>query len=242
VKRSQVAGLAAGWLAIALSMAAIGAAAVSRVGVDVTESQVQITVARPTRDVQAAWTPAPAADTFNISPAARPNVPTVSFAQYTKAVTPARTTVAPVAAKSVVATPAAPSSTVTAAPVVAVPNSAVVDTEDGSTTTPPVPSTTPTTKPGKDSTKHHSSGNTASGSGSTAVVATSLSVWKEAEGAIRAGCMGTELTFVEAKPSQGYEASQRTSWVRTAVTFKGPTKVSVGVSCSGGEPSFSILD
>jgi hypothetical protein len=230
-----------GWLAIALSMAAIGAAAVARVGVDVTESQVQITVSRPTRDVQATSTPAPAANTFGTSLAAPPNVPTVSFAQYAKAVTPARTTAAPVAAKRVVATPAAPSSTVTVAPVVEVPDSAVVDPEGGSTTTPPVPSTTPTTKPGKDSTKHHQSGNTATVSGSGAVVAMSISAWREAEGAIRAGCQGTELTFVEAKPSDGYDAIQRTSWLRTAVAFTGPTKVSVGVSCSGGEPSFSIL-
>src|SRR5487761_2774286 len=49
VKGSQVAGLAGGWLAIALSMAAIGSVAVGRVGVSSSEAQVQITVTKSVR-------------------------------------------------------------------------------------------------------------------------------------------------------------------------------------------------
>jgi hypothetical protein len=241
VKRSQVAGLAVGWLAVALSMAAIGAAAVARVGVDSTGSQVQITVSRSTSQGKSVATLAPSSQSsVAISVPTQADLDTASLAQYAKPVTPARTSSTPASAKTSSAAPQpTPTSSATLPPLAAVPEIGVLAPDDAATTR--ATSTPSATKPGKGTTKHPSGGKTATGSGSATVVAVSFSAWRHAEGAIRAGCNGPSLAFVESKAGDGYEASQRASWFRTAITFDGPTTVSVGVSCSDGKPSFSIL-
>ena len=71
------------------------------------------------------------------------------------------------------------------------------------------------------------------------VVAVTFAAWSHPQGAIRAGCKGTQLAIVEPKPSDGYTTSRRLAWIRSSITFDGPEKLSVFVSCADGLPSFS---
>jgi hypothetical protein len=92
VKHSQVAGLAVGWLAVALSMAAIGTAAVDRVGMGNAAAQVQATVTKSATVGISAVASAPSA-----SPSSEPPAPsavkgdsgtrTVSLTQSARSVT-----------------------------------------------------------------------------------------------------------------------------------------------------------
>ena len=149
VKHSQVAGLAVGWLAVALSMAAIGTAAVDRVGMRNAAAQVQVTVTKSVTVGISAVASAPSA-----SPSSEPPVPsavngdsgtrTVSLTQYARSVT-TRTTAPTSASANVqvsitVPLPTPPSSGATVPPVVAVPQSEVLLPQDGT------PTATPTTK------------------------------------------------------------------------------------------------
>jgi len=222
-------------------MAAIGSASVARLGGDVAEPRAQITVARSINTGNSDASPAPGPDTSMVIAAlTQPGFRTVSVAQPAKPVTSARSTAAPVRSKASSATPQ-PTLAVTVAPVVTVPDVIVVGSEPSPSTTPVTP--TPTkTKPGKDhSTKHPSAGQTTGTSGNPVVAAASVATWRQAQGVIRAACEGTTLASVQLKPGEGYEATDRTSPVRGAITFDGPRKLSVRVSCTEGTPSFEIL-
>jgi hypothetical protein len=247
VRGSQVAGIAVGWLAVALSMAAIGSASVARVGGDVAEPQTQITVWRSITTGNSGASLAPAVDTSRAMAAlTQPGFSTVSVVQSAKPLTSARTPAAPVSSQASSATPQ-PTPTrsvtavpvVTAAPLVAVPNDLAVGSEP---TTTPVASTPTKSKPGKDhSTKYASDSQTTGTPGSAVVAAASVATWQQAVGAISAVCQGTGLASVQLSPSEGYEATEHTSPVRDEITFDGPSTLSVRVTCSEGTPSFEIL-
>jgi len=149
VKHSQVAGLAVGWLAVALSMAAIGTAAVDRVGMRNAAAQVQVTVTKSVTVGISTVASAPSA-----LPSSEPPAPSavkgesgtrpVSLTQYARSVT-TRTTAPTSASANVqvsitVPLPTPPSSGATVPPVVAVPQSEVLLPQDGT------PTATPTTK------------------------------------------------------------------------------------------------
>jgi hypothetical protein len=244
VRASQVAGIAVGWLAVALSMAAIGSAAVARVGGDVAAPQAQITVMRSIDTGNSDASPAPGIDTsMAVAALTQPGFRTVSVATSANPVTQVRTNVAAARTKTSSATPQQPlASTATTAPVVAVPDVVVVGSEPTPTAT-PVASTPSKTKPGKNhSTKNPPGSQATSASGGPVVAAASVATWHRAEGAIRAVCQGTALASVQLKPSGGYESTERTSQVRSAITFDGPSTVSVRVTCADGTPSFEIRD
>ncbi len=254
MRGSQVFGLAVGWLAVALSMAAIGTASLARVGLSTSGPQAQITVSRSTSAGQSDSVLAPASgDWITISARTQADVGTVSLVELTTPVTPARTTVAAAGsmASSAEPQPSPPSDTPTApvvkapvvkaplveAPVVVIPDNDALDTADGVQPMKPA-----TTKLSQDLTPNHPSDGTATKASDSLLVATeSFSTVRLSEGAIRAGCNETALTFVEPKPSDDYQSTQRTSGSRTSVTFDGPTELTVWVSCSDGKPSFSIL-
>jgi hypothetical protein len=242
VKHSQVAGLAAGWLAVALSMAAIGTAAVNRVGMGTAKAQVQVTVARSvTVGISGAvLAPAQAPSSEAATPSAvkgESGTHTVSLTQY--ALSAARTTSAsaniPVPITVPLSTPASSSAAVP--PVVAVPGSEALLPQDGT------PTTTPTkAKPTKVTTPKKSTViNAATATADPSVVAVTFAAWSGPQGAIRAGCKGTQLAIVEPKPSDGYTASQRLALIRSSITFDGPEKLSVLVSCEDGLPRFSTM-
>jgi hypothetical protein len=242
VKHSQVAGLAAGWLAVALSMAAIGTAAVNRVGMGTAKAQVQVTVARSVTVgiYGAVLAPAQAPSSEAATPSAvkgESGTHTVSLTQY--ALSAARTTSAsaniPVPITVPLSTPASSSAAVP--PVVAVPGSEALLPQDGT------PTTTPTkAKPTKVTTPKKSTViNAATATADPSVVAVTFAAWSGPQGAIRAGCKGTQLAIVEPKPSDGYTASQRLALIRSSITFDGPEKLSVLVSCEDGLPRFSTM-
>ena len=242
VKGPQVAALTVGWLAVALSMAAIGSASVAHVGVGTAESQPRVTVARTVSLGTSATTPVAAPDIVAaLSAPTQPAVVTVAVAQDAKPVTHVRTTSAPTAAQTSSALPqVAPTTSPVTVSVGTVPTVGVT-TPSGTTTL--TPSTPASTKPGKGSTVKHSSGGKATTTSASATVqAASFSAWRQTAGAIWAGCQGPTLTYVDPKPSDGYGATQRASWIHTSITFEGPTRVSVRVGCSDGKPSFSVLD
>jgi hypothetical protein len=152
VKHSQVAGLAVGWLGVALSMAAIGTAAVDRVGIRNAAAQVQVTVTKSVTVGISAVASAPSA-----SPSSEPPAPsavngdsgtrTVSLTQYARSVT-TRTTPPTSASETVqvsitIPQPTPASSGATVPPVVAVPPSEVLLTEDRTPTATPTKVTTP---------------------------------------------------------------------------------------------------
>lgn len=246
MKHSQVAGLAVGWLAVALSMAAIGTAAVNRVGMGSAGAQVQVTVTKSVTVGISAVASAPSA-----SPSSEPPAPsgvkgesgtrTVSLTQYARSA-PTRTTAPTPASANVqvsitVPQPTPASSGATVPPVVAVPQSEVLLPEDGTpTTTPTKAKLTKVTTPNKPT-----GSKTTTATENPSVVALTFAAWRHPQGAIWAGCTGTKLAFFEPKASDGYTATQRLAWIRSSITFDGPEKLSVFVSCADGLPSFSTV-
>ena len=202
MKGSQVAGLVVGWLAVALSMAAIGTAAIDRVGVYNSRVQVQITVTRrvtvgipsapPATQTPQAQAPAPSVS------ASEPTMGTAALAEYVKPVV-ARTTSAPAGVQVTVTAPhptAESSATVT--PVVEVPHSEVLVQEDISATTTPTPATPTKVKATKkpDSSKTATTEQiTASGS----LEGDSFSAWRHPHGANSAGCNDGRASFSTAR-------------------------------------------
>ena len=246
MKHSQVAGLAAGWLAVALSMAAIGTAAVNRVGMGTAKAQVQVTVARSvTVGISGAvLAPAQAPSSEAATPSAvkgESGTHTVSLTQY--ALSAARTTSASANVQVPITVPRSTPASSSAAvpPIVAVPGSEALLPQDGTPTT--TLTTTPTkAKPTKVTTPKKSTViNAATATADPSVVAVTFAAWSGPQGAIRAGCKGTQLAIVEPKPSDGYTVSQRLALVRSSITFDGPEKLSVVVSCEDGLPRFSTM-
>jgi hypothetical protein len=245
VKHSQVAGLAAGWLAVALSMAAIGTAAVNRVGMGTATAQVQVTVARSVTVgiYGAVLAPAQAPSSEAASPSAVMGESGTRTVSLTLARSAARTTSASADVQVPITVPRSTPASSSAAvpPVVAVPGSEALLPEDGT------PTTTPTTtltkaKPTKVTTPKKSTViNAATATADPSVVAVTFAAWSHPQGAIRAGCKGTQLAIVEPKPSDGYTASQRLVLIRSSITFDGPEKLSVLVSCEDGLPRFSTM-
>lgn len=232
MKSSQVAGLTAGWLTVALSMAAIGSASVSRVGVDNAESQPQVTVTRTIaveKVDKAVPTPIAATD-IAAAITAPTQVSAASLGQYAKPVTTTRTSV-PTSAQTPPASPPITSATTPSD----VPGSGSGSGTPGDTPASPPPIVTvpkPTPSPTKDPSEGHGSAPGSPGA------SPSFGVWRHAQGVIWAGCAGQVLTFLDARPSYGYTVTQRTSPVRAAVTFSGPTTASVRINCTFGQPSF----
>jgi len=180
VKHSQVAGLAVGWLAVALSMAAIGTAAVDRVGMRNAAAQVQVTVAKPATVGISAVASAPSA-----SPSSEPPAPsavegdsgtrTVSLTEDARSVTTRTTTSANVQASITVPQSAPARSGATVPPVVAVPPSEVLLAEDRTpTTTPTKTKSTEVTTPKK---LTGSKTVTASATANPSVVAVTFASW-----------------------------------------------------------------
>lgn len=241
--------MAVGWLAVALSMAAIGSASVTRIGGFASEPQTQITVMRSIDTGNSDASPAPGTDTsMSVATLTQPGPRTVSIAAAPKPVTTVRTTAALISPKTSSATPQpASATTVTAAPVVTVPV-VVVGSEPTTVSTPAAATPTPTkTRPGKNNSTKHPYANQSASANQTAstspvVAAASVATWQGAVGAIKAACQGTALASVQLKASDGYGATQRTSQVRSAITFDGPCTVSVRVTCSDGTPSFEVRD
>ena len=242
VRSSQVVGLVVGWLAVALSMAAIGTASIARVGVNISDFQTQTAVSISTSERESASMRAPGTVASVAIPAPTlPGPQTVSFAQYAGSVTSARTTRTSARPTSPSATPqAASSSSVTVAPVGVLPAVVELGSAVPAATATPTIDTPVTTRPDKGSTKHPFRTTTTSYDSAVAVLA--VSTWRSDEGAIRAACQGTSLAFVEPKAGTGYGATERTSWFRTSITFDGATKVSVRVGCSNGTPTFDVED
>ena len=219
VKHSQVAGLAVGWLAVALSMAAIGTAAVGRVGMGTVGAPVQVTVTKSvTVGIYGAGL-APAEAPSSVPPApgvvtSESGTRTVSITEYTR-------------------------SAATRTP------SASTDVQVPTTVPQPIapPTATPTrARPTKVTTAKEQTGNkTATATVNRSVEAVTFAAWSQPQGAIRAGCKGTQLTLVEPKASDGYTASPRLAWIRSVITFDGAEKLSVFVSCENGLPSFSTV-
>ena len=239
MKGSQVAGLTAGWLAVALSMAAIGTASVGRVGVDTAGPRAQVTVTKTVLVGDSASTSVAATDIAVVTSAStQPVAATVTAAQYVKPITPARTAAAAAKTSSALQTPprsASPGPPTLGVPIVSAPvvGSTIVGVErpgdeDTASTWLPVPT--------KGGTK------LASGTASTspATVGVSTSTWRGAQGAIWAGCKASALTSLDPKPSKGYSVSARSTWLGTTITFVGPTTLSVLVRCSDGKSSFTI--
>jgi hypothetical protein len=206
VKHSQVAGLAVGWLAVALSMAAIGTAAVDRVGMRNAAAQVQVTVAKSATVGISAVASAPSA-----SPSSEPSAPSVSasepgmrtaaLAQYVKPAAAPTTSASASARVQVLVTapqptPASTSATVTS--VVEVPQSEVLVPEDISTTTTPTTATpTKVTATKKPASSKATTTDQITASGSPEAV--SFSAWHHPQGAIWAGCKDGRPSFSTAR-------------------------------------------
>lgn len=247
VKHSQVAGLAAGWLTVALSMAAIGTAAVGRVGMGTAEALVQVTV---TKSVPVGIYGAGLASAG--APSSEPPAPgvvtsesgtrTVSITEYARsAATRTSSASTDVQVSTTVPQPTPASGGVAVPPVVEVPQSEELLPEDGTPTT--TPTATPTrAKPTKVTTPKKPTGSkTATATVNPSVEAVTFAAWSQPQGTVRAGCKGTQLTLVEPKASDGYTASPRLAWIRSLITFDGAEKLSVFVTCEDGLPSFSTV-
>jgi heme-binding NEAT domain protein len=208
VKHSQVAGLAAGWLTVALSMAAIGTAAVGRVGMGTAEALVQVTV---TKSVTVGiYGP-------GLAPAEAPGVVTSEYGTRTVSITefarsaatrpPSASTNVQVSTNvqastnvqvsTTVPQPTPASGGVAMPPVVEVPASEKLRPENGTPTT--SPTATPTrAKPTKVTTPKKSDGSkTATATVHHSVKAVTFAAWSQPQGAVRAGYKGTQLALVE---------------------------------------------
>jgi hypothetical protein len=206
VKHSQVAGLAAGWLAVALSMAAIGTAAVGHVGVDTSVAQAQATVRKPvtvgipSAPLATTQTPQSHAPAPSVS-ASEPSMRTAALAQYVKPAAAATTSTSTPARVQVLVTapqPTPASTSATVSSVVKVPQSEVLVPEDVSTATTPTTATPTKVK----ATKKPASRKTtttdqikASGS----LEAVSVSASRNRQGAISAGCKDGRPSFSTAR-------------------------------------------
>ena len=224
MKGPHAAALAAGWLAVALSMAALATAAISRVGTQSSGAQAQVTI---TMTATVRTTSAPAAPS---SPAQIPRAAATTAAstidpppttQVGRSSTVSRTIVPPVA---IAPAPAAS----TSRPVVAVPDIGMLLPS----TKTPTPTAT-TKKPTKTPTPSATTKNTVEASGSLD------SWWKHHQGRIHAGCRGDKLVYAEAWAASGYRVTKSTTWIRTAIRFDGSSPVTVLVGCHHGHASFS---
>lgn len=223
MKGPHAAALAAGWLAVALSMAALATAAISRVGTQSSGAQAQVTItmtatvratSAPTAPSSAAQIPSAAAKT------AGSTIDTTQTTQLGRSSTVSRTTFAPPA---VIATARAAS---TSRPAVAVPDIGVLLP---STQTP-----TPAATTKKPTTSSATSKDTVEASGTA-----SESWWKQRHGRIYADCRGDRLAYAEAWAASGYRVTKSSTWIRTAFLFDGSSPVTVLVGCHDGHATFS---
>ncbi len=150
VRHSQVAGLAVGWLTVALSMAAIGSAAVSRVGMGTAEALVQVTVTKSVTVGIYGAALAPAESSSSEPPApgvvkGESGTRTVSITQYARsAATRAPSASTNVQVSTTVPQPTPASGSVAVPPVVEVPQSEELLPENATPTTTPTATATPT--------------------------------------------------------------------------------------------------
>jgi len=237
VKGSQVAGLVAGWLAVAMSMAAIGSASVARVGLGASEPQTQITVASSigTGESQPVGSVVGA---LSLAGPALPQTPlaTVSKAQSVAVASAVRKAATPVAAGTPSVTPQPPvvSSTPVLPPATIAPTDASAKPAKDPTGR---PHKSPWTKPTKETT---GSGTKAITSESLVVTAASLtSIWRTAESTVTAQCTGRSLEALRSTLSSGHTAGMQQVRARTA-TLSGPTRVSVQAAQSAGTPSPTV--
>lgn len=238
MKGPQVAGLTLGWLAVALSMAALGTASLAHVGVGTGESQPQVTVTRTISVEKSAPSTVAAPDiAAALSAPAHDNGQPASVVEYVTPFTPSRTTSATPAGTTSSADPqvAPTGSPAPVAPVLDAPGIGALP--PGGTAAATSPSASEPTDDGATA----PSGTKTTTAPSPTVVAVTLGTWHHKQGTIWAGCRGSSLVSVDATANDGYQATTRTSLALTAVTFVGPTTVSVRVGCTDGTPSFSIL-
>ena len=199
MKHSQVAGLAAGWLTVALSMAAIGTAAVGRVGMGTAGAVAQVTVVKSVTVgiYGAALAPAEA-------PSSEPPAPgvaqgesgtrTVSITEYARsAATRAPSASTNVQVSTTVPRPTPASGSVAVPPVVEVPQSEALLPENAT------PTTTPTkAKPTNDTTPKKPTGSkTANATVNASAADVTFAARSHPQDAVRAGCKGTQLALIE---------------------------------------------
>ncbi|MGV8849785.1 MAG: hypothetical protein ACOH16_09570 [Propionibacteriaceae bacterium] len=228
MKGPHAAALAAGWLAVALSMAALATAAISRVGTQSSGAQAQVTITM-TATVRATSARTATSSSAQIPSAAGTAAePTIDITQAGLSSTVRRTTVAPPA---VIATaPAAP----TIRPIVTVPSISVL-LPSTPTPTPTATTQKPTaTRPPKTPTSSATSKDTVEASGTA-----SESWWKQRQGRICADCRSDELAHAEAWAASGYRVTKSSTWIRTAIFFDGASPVTVLVGCHDGHATFS---
>lgn len=212
MKRAEAAAIAAGWLTVALSMAAIGSAAVSHVGAGTASVQVQLTVpaaapATTQRAVQIAPEP-PAAPTIDASEAA---------ALTTSVAVPSATVTAPTAAATAKGIAAVPPT----APIPTGLVSSAVPTGDNAVLT----IADPVAKPSATSTATSSTFDS--------------SRWEGPQGTVWARCDGRQILYVGARPADHYEVTKDYSWSHVSVIFDGPDPVTVTVKCYSSVPHFT---
>lgn len=215
-------------------MAALATAAISRVGTETSRAQAQITVTmtatvRPSASLaQAPSATATKADssiqvTADATPANRVAVPLAA-----RTSTASRTTVAP---------PFAIAPATTAPPaVVTVPNIGVL-LPPAQTPTPSATTTKPT--PPKWTRPPTPTAPTTSRNTYEASAALSELDWTHRQGGIKAGCRGDKLVYASPWAATRYEVTTSSTWIRTAICFRGATPVTVLVTCHDGRPTFS---
>ncbi len=208
-----------GWLAVALSMAAIGTASLARVGMGTAPSLPQITV-RASADAGSAASAAAAVsdDSVTIPAPIQPVQNAVPLSQYQDAFVAART-IPPLAARPSRTSQPVPTSGDSTVP--ALPNEAVLPSEKPTITAPaavttPRASTTPpasttsavrTTPDRRDAT--HTADPPDAAAASPTQLAVSISTWHPQVEVAPSGCTASEPLAVDPDPSTGGDA-QRT--------------------------------
>ncbi len=219
MKGPRAAALIAGWLAVALSMAALATAAISRVGTTNGGAQVQVTVTRT------ATVPATAPSPSLVTPQAVPvttSTPDESASETSTAPvqTVATSSRPAVAELAVVVAPSAPAMSV----------SAVV--------APPAPST-PTTSPSSNVTSSKPVPLPATSTPTAKSDTVSWLTWRRSQGGVRAGCHGSVVLVADQWAAKGYVVTRHSNWIRTVVVFDGPSPLKVLVDCHDRKPNFS---
>ena len=193
-------------------MAAIGAAAVARVGMGAAPSLPQITVSASADVGSAAPAAVPSDVSVTISAPTQPVLNAVSLSQYEDAFVSVRT-IPPLAARPSRASLPVPTSGVGTVP--AFPNEAVVPSGEPTITAPAASTTPPTSTTAAVKTTHdrHSAKHAAdppdAAAASPTELAVSISTWHPKVDVAPNGCRGSEPPVVDPEPTNGSEA-QRT--------------------------------
>ena len=230
MKGPHAAALAAGWLAVALSMAALATAAISRVGTETSGAQAQVTITM-TATVRA--TPGPTAPSSLTQLPGAPEMTAQSTTEVTAGMEAAtqvqatRVRRSSTVSRMTVTQPFAAPAASTSAPVVLVPTIDV----------PSTPTATPTaTKSTKTPTPSATTKNTTEADGTITAL-----TWAHRQGGIHAGCLGERLAYAEPWATTGYRVEKSYTWIRTAIFFNGSAPLTVLVGCQGGHPTFSTF-